>query len=295
MCKQFGYTKQAYYKQLATAENAIVKEEIVVGLIKKKREIWKRGSGRNLHQSLKENFAEHQLKIGRDKFFDVLRNNRMLIKVKRHRARTTMSYHHFNKHSNLIQNIMPQRANEIWVSDITYLWLKEKNHFCYLSLVTDMYSRKIVGHCVYENLSVQGCLIALREALKGVKKDSAKNLVHHSDRGVQYCCHAYTNLLNKNSIKISMTQSGDPLENPIAERVNRTIKEEFTTDKQINFSNIETAKKEIRGFIDFYNTERPHRSINWLTPGKAHLQQGEIKRIWKSYKSKQDWANLIKE
>jgi putative transposase len=295
MCKQFGYTKQAYYKQLATAENAIVKEEIVVGLIKKKREIWKRGSGRNLHQSLKEDFAEHQLKIGRDKFFDVLRNNRMLIKVKRHKARTTMSYHHFNKHSNLIQNIIPQRANEVWVSDITYLWLKEKNHFCYLSLVTDMYSRKIVGHCVYEDLSVQGCLIALKEALKGVKKDGTKNLVHHSDRGVQYCCHAYTRLLDKNSIKISMTQSGDPLENPIAERVNRTIKEEFTTDKQINFSNIEVAKKEIRKFIDFYNTERPHRSTNWLTPDKAHLQKGEIKRVWKSYKSKQDWANLIKE
>jgi transposase InsO family protein len=295
MCKQFGYTKQAYYKQLATAENAIVKEEIIVGLIKKKREIWKRGSGRNLHQSLKEDFAEHQLKIGRDKFFNVLRDNCMLIKVKRRKARTTMSYHHFNKHSNLIQNIVPQRANEIWVSDITYLWLKDKNHFCYLSLVTDMYSRKIIGHCVYEDLSVQGCLIALKEALKETKKDGGENLVHHSDRGVQYCCHAYTKLLAKNSIKISMTQSGDPLENPIAERVNRTIKEEFTTDKQINFSNIEMAKKEIRKFIDFYNIERPHRSINWLTPDKAHLQQGEIKRIWKSYKSKRDWANLIKE
>lgn len=295
MCKQFGYTKQAYYKQLATVGNAIVKEEIVVGLIKKKRDIWKRGSGRNLHQSLKGDFAEHQLKIGRDKFFDVLRSNCMLVKVKRHKARTTMSYHHFNKHSNLIQNIVPQRANEIWVSDITYLWLKEMNHFCYLSLVTDMYSRKIVGHCVYEDLSVQGCLIALKEALKGVKKEGIKNLVHHSDRGVQYCCHAYTRLLDKNSIKISMTQSGDPLENPIAERVNRTIKEEFTTDKQINFSNIEIAKKEIRKFIDFYNAERPHRSTNWLTPDSAHLQTGEIKRVWKSYKSKQDWVNLIKE
>ena len=295
MCKQFGYTKQAYYKQLTTVENTNVKEEIIVGLIKKKREIWKRGSGRNLYQSLKEDLSEHQLKIGRDKFFDILRNNRMLIKVKRHKARTTMSYHHFNKHSNLVQNIIPQRANEVWVSDITYLWLKERNQFCYLSLITDMYSRKIIGHCVYEDLSVQGCLAALKEALKERQKGTSQNLVHHSDRGVQYCCHAYTALLTKNNIIISMTQSGDPLENAIAERVNKTIKEEFTTDKQINFSNIETARKEIRKFVEFYNSERPHRSINWFTPEKAHLQQGELKRMWKNYKSKQEYSNLIKQ
>jgi len=199
-----------------------------------------------------------------------------------------MSYHHFKKHSNLIENLVPERANQVWVSDITYLWLKEKNHFCYLSLITDMYSRKIIGHCVYDNLSVQGCLIALKEALKGAKKNATQNLVHHSDRGVQYCCHAYTRLLTKNNIKISMTQSGDPLENPIAERVNKTLKEEFTTDKQINFSNIEIARREIKKFIDFYNSKRPHRSINWLTPDKAHLQKGEIKRMWKNYNQKQD-------
>ena len=98
---------------------------------------------------------EHQLKIGRDKFFDVLRNNNLLIKPKRFRAKTTCSYHHFNKYNNLIENVIPQAANEVWVSDITYLWLKEKDKFCYLSLITDMYSRKIVGHCVYEDLSVE--------------------------------------------------------------------------------------------------------------------------------------------
>src|ERR1700733_10822041 len=110
MCKQFGYTKQAYYKQLTTVENANVKEETIVGLIKKKRDVWKRGSGRNLYHSLKNDFAEHQLKIGRDKFFDVLRNNKMLIKVKRYKTRTTMSYHHFKKHSNLIESLVPERA-----------------------------------------------------------------------------------------------------------------------------------------------------------------------------------------
>lgn len=139
MCTLFGLTKQAYYKQLKVAESAVVKEEIIVRLIRKKRNVWKRGSGRNLHQSLIKEMQEHQLKIGRDKFFDVLRNNNLLIKPKRFRAKTTCSYHHFNKYSNLIENIIPQAANEVWVSDITYLWLKEKDKFCYLSLITDMY------------------------------------------------------------------------------------------------------------------------------------------------------------
>jgi len=295
MCTQFGVTKQAYYKQLKVAEISVAKEEVIVGLIRKKRAIWKRGSGRNLHRSLIKEMQEHQLKIGRDKFFDILRNNNLLIKPKRFRARTTCSYHHFNKFNNLIENLVPQAANEVWVSDITYLWLKEKDKFCYLSLITDMYSRKIVGHCVYEDLSVKGCLTALREALKNLGKSNALNLIHHSDRGVQYCCHAYVNLLQKKQIKISMTQTGDPLENAIAERINKTIKEEFTSDKQINFSNIDIAKTEIKKFINFYNKERPHRSIEWLTPNQAHIRQGELKRVWKSYhKTKHEWGDLVK-
>ena len=294
MCTLFGVTKQAYYKQLKVAELEVAKEEIIVGLIQKKRIVWKRGSGRNLHQSLKKEMQEHQLKIRRDKFFDVLRNNSLLIKPKRFRAKTTCSYHHFNKFNNLIQNLIPQKANEVWVSDITYLWLKEKDKFCYLSLITDMYSRKIVGHCVYEDLSVKGCLISLREALKNTGKNNTQDLIHHSDRGAQYCCHAYVDLLQKKSINISMTQTGDPLENAIAERINKTIKEEFTDDKQINFSNIDIAKTVIKRFIDFYNKERPHRSIEWLTPNQAHSRQGELRRVWKSYyKIRHEWGDLI--
>ena len=157
-----------------------------------------------------------------------------------------------------------------------------------------MYSRKIVGHCVYEDLSVKGCLAALREALKNTSKNNTQNLIHHSDRGVQYCCHAYVNLLQKKQIKISMTQTGDPLENAIAERINKTIKEEFTNDKQINFSNIDIAKTEIKKFINFYNKDRPHRSIEWLTPNQAHIRQGELRRVWKSYhKTKHEWGDLV--
>jgi putative transposase len=294
MCAVFGYSKQAYYKQLEYREKKVAEEDVVVGLIRKKREIWKRGSGRNLHQCLKKELLQHNIKMGRDKFFDVLRNNELLIKPKRIRTKTTCSYHHFNKYKNLIEGISPQRCNEIWVSDITYVWLKQQDKFCYLNLITDLYSRKIIGHCVHEDLSVKGSLEALKQALKQ-RKEKAGNLIHHSDRGVQYCCHAYVRLLQKNNVQISMTETGDPLENAVAERIHRTIKEEFTTDREINFSSIAEAKTNIRKFIDFYNQHRPHRSIQWYTPNEAHKRKGTLKRVWKSYyKQGRQWGDLVK-
>ena len=294
MCLQFGFTKQAYYKQLKTAENTAFQNDVILGLVQKKREIWKRGSGRNLHKSLEQEFEQHGIKMGRDLFFNFLREHNLLIKSKRYRAKTTCSYHHFNKYKYLIKDMVPLRCNEIWVADITYLWLKKQDTFCYLSLITDLYSRKIVGYCVHEDLSVKGCLEALKTALKQ-RANKSQNLIHHSDRGVQYCSHAYVNLLQKNNIKSSMTQTGDPLENAVAERINKTIKEEFTTDRQINFTNIVEAKTEIKKFITFYNNKRPHRSIEWLTPNEAHQQTGALKRIWKSYnKAKLEWGDLEK-
>jgi len=294
MCQQFGYSKQAYYKHVNHIEKNAVVEDVVVGLIKKKREIWKRGSGRNLHQSLKKEFKEHQIKLGRDKFFDVLRQNGLLIKPKRIRAKTTCSYHHFNKYKNLIEAASTKRCNEIWVSDITYIWLKEQDKFCYLNLITDLHSRKIVGHCVYEDLSVKGSIIALQQALKQ-RNDKTLPMIHHSDRGVQYCCHAYVKLLQKNKVQISMTQSGDPLENAVAERINRTIKEEFTDDREMHFCSIELAKTSIKNFVNFYNEKRPHRSVNWHTPNEAHRIKGCIKRAWKNYyKQRPEGGDLSK-
>jgi putative transposase len=281
MCLQFGYSKQAFYKQLQAVQNVSLKNEVVLELVQEKRKIWKRGSGRNLHQSIKKELIEHDIKMGRDKFFDLLRENKLLIKPKRFRTKTTCSFHHFNKYEYLIKDMIPLRSNEIWVSDITYLWLKKLDKFCYLSLITDLYSRKIVGYCVHEDLSVNGCLEALKMALKQ-RVNKSEALVHHSDRGVQYCSHAYVKLLQKNNIRISMTQTGDPLENAVAERINKTIKEEFTNDRQINFINIVEAKTEIKKFIEFYNSKRPHRSVEWLTPNEAHLRTGELKRVWKS-------------
>jgi transposase InsO family protein len=145
---------------------------------------------------------------------------------------------------------------------------------------------------VHESLNVKGCIDALKQAIAN-RKDKSNPLIHHSDRGVQYCCHAYVNLLQKQNIQISMTQTGDPLENAVAERIHRTIKEEFTTDRQINFCNIDEAKKEIKKFIEFYNQRRPHRSVQWLTPNQAHQCTGALKRVWKTYRRKQpEWGDL---
>ena len=287
MCTIFGVSKQAYYAQLKTNTKEFVQEKIVVELIKKEREIWKKGSGRNLHKCLEREFEKHQFSIGRDKFFTILRNNGLLIKHSNNMARTTQSYHFFNKYNNLVPyHYSCTRANEVWVADITYVWLEKERHFCYLSMITDMYSRKIVGYCVHENLSVEGCLVALKMALKQ-RENKAEKLIHHSDRGVQYCCDAYVKLLQKNSVEISMTQTGDPKENAIAERVNKTIKGEFATDGQIHYKDVQTAKNAIKTCIEYYNKKRPHRSVNMLTPNVAHQQNGLIKRKWKSYYRKQ--------
>jgi putative transposase len=279
----FGYSKQAYYKQLHYREQISFDEYLMVGLIRQKRKIWKRGSGRNLWKSLQADFTEHKINIGRDKFFDLLRRNGLLVHYKKRRVKTTDSYHRYHKYPNLIKDLKPVKANEIWVSDITYLWLSETDCFCYLFLITDMYSRKIIGYCVQATLKSTGAVKSLQMALQSTKTETVKGGIHHSDRGIQYCCDEYTLLLGKNDFSISMTEQSDPLENAIAERINKTIKEEFTDQKEISFTTIVEARKCINQFIDFYNNQRPHRSIDWLTPSAAYQREGQLKRHWKMY------------
>ena len=281
----FGYSKQAYYKQLHYQEQQSFDEYLIVGLIKQKRQIWKRGSGRNLWKSLQTDFSNHRISIGRDKFFDLLRRNGLLIHYKKRRIKTTDSYHRYHKYPNLIKGLNPVKANEIWVSDITYLWLTDRDSFCYLFLITDMYSRKIIGYCVHTTLQAEGAIKSLQMAFQNTKAQ-VKGCIHHSDRGIQYCCDAYISMLNKKDIDISMTEQSDPLENAIAERINKTIKEEFTDEKELNLTAIEAAKTAIKKFIDFYNNQRPHRSIDWLTPNQAYQREGELKRHWKMYMKK---------
>lgn len=286
LCDMLGYSKQAYYKGLHQMEKEKLKEDLIIELIKKKRQIWKKGSGRNLFASLQSDFKEHTLKIGRDKFYDILRSNRLLIKNRKRKVNTTNSYHHFKKYPNIIKGISPIKPGQIIVSDITYIWIKEIENFAYLFLITDVYSRKILGYCISNNLKASSAVIALKMAIKQLPAPIES--IHHSDRGIQYCCFEYTEILKKNQIKISMTENGDPLENAIAERVNKTIKEEFTYAKTLSFKTFNQARMEIPKFIKFYNQQRPHRSIDMLTPMEAFNMTGELKRRWKTYYRQKD-------
>ena len=276
-----GYSKQTYYKKIKTKEKQDIQESLVLDLVKEKRKLWKKGSGRNLHAALKTEFNRHNVKMGRDKFFDLLRNNGLLIKKKQRRTRTTFSYHHFHKYPNLIKELETTRVNQVIVTDITYLYLSGTDSFTYLFLVTDLFSRKVLGFNISDNLSAKSGVKALRMALKNMS--DINNTIHHSDRGIQYCSHKYTKILNDNDIKISMTENSDPLENAVAERINKTLKEEFTTDKQINFTNYGQAKIMMSQFIKFYNDERPHRSLEMYTPSIAYEMNRKLKRKWKAY------------
>jgi transposase InsO family protein len=262
-------------------EEKAIDEFLIVDLVKKKRAVWKKGSGRNLLVALKKDFQEHSIEMGRDKFFDLLRENGLLMKNRKRKVNTTMSYHHFHKYPNIIKGLVPIRSGGIIVSDITYIWIQEIENFAYLFLITDAYSRKIIGYCVSDTLKAYAAVSALKMALKQINEP--EYCIHHSDRGIQYCCHGYTGLLLKNGLAISMTENGDPLENAIAERINRTIKEEFTDEKTLSFKTYNQAKKELPKFIDFYNNKRPHRSIDMLTPSEAYEMTGELKRRWKTY------------
>ena len=281
LCELLGYSKQAYYKRIKATENARYEEAVIVNMIHEKKKLWKKGSGRNLHASLKEEFAAHKIKIGRDKFFELLRRNNLLNERKRYKTRTTFSYHHFHKYPNLIKDLEVTKPNQVIVSDITYIWLREAENFSYLYLITDMYSRKILGYCLSEDLKTLSAITALKIAIGNMI--ITEGCIHHSDRGIQYCSHGYVRILSKNKINISMTENGDPLENPIAERINRTIKEEFTEQRYLSFENIAEGRIKIANWIKFYNEERPHRSIEMLTPSKAYNRAGKLKRKWKNY------------
>lgn len=284
-CRVFGYSKQAYYKSIARVETKAFEEYLIVELIRRKRLIWKKGSGRNLFASLQGDFALHGICIGRDKFFRLLREQGLLVRRKSRRARTTNSYHHYHRFPNLVEARSPDGPNQIWVSDITFVWCRKEQGFLYLFLITDMYSRKVVGYAIGQTLEARWAVQALQKALKQTAR-SLEGLIHHSDRGVQYCCGDYTGLLLAYEIQPSMTQNSDPLENPIAERINLTLKDEFMDNYKEGYQDKRQALKEIPINIAFYNQVRPHSSIERLTPDQAHSKTGPLERKWKNYYKK---------
>lgn len=229
---------------------------------------------RKLQHMLSDHFS---ISYGRDRLFELLDKEKMLLR-QRHRApRTTWSGHIFPTYPNLVRDIIPTRPNEVWVSDITYI--KIDNEFLYLFLITDMYSRKIVGWELASDMQATHAIKALRQALEQ-KGESKLPTIHHSDRGSQYCCSSYVAELRQSEILISMTEKGDPRENAYAERINGTLKNEFL--KKLNPTE-ETARTMTQKAIEAYNHIRPHSSIGYMTPAKAHTQTGPLKRLWKTY------------
>ena len=215
-------------------------------------------------KSLNQDFEKQQLKVGRDTLFNVLRKNQMLTLRKRYSCRTTNSYHRFYKYNNIIKDVEINRPNQVWASDITYI--RTVKGFCYLALITDMYSRKIVGYDLSDSLELKGCVRALNKAVYQAK--SIKGLIHHSDRGIQYCSNIYTQILKRKKIDISMTEENHCYENAMAERVNGILKDEFYMDQ--TFTNTGHAKRAVKSAIKLYNEIRLHLSLDFKTPNMVY-------------------------
>jgi transposase InsO family protein len=256
--------------------------EFIKGVRQKNRGI----GGGKLWQMYKREFGDEH-SVGYNRFYDIIEKYGLKVRKKKRRAKTTDSEHGLPLYPNLVKELIPLRPNQLWVSDITYMvvYLNAETgeyDFCYLSLVTDYYTKEIIGWCVGDTLEAKFAIEALNMALSRLNGNPAEGLIHHSDRGVQYASFAYTDILKKNNIKISMTECGDPKDNAVAERVNGIIKNELLMG--MAFFSIEEVRKALKVVIDFYNNERPHMSLDWKTPAEAALCTGELQKKWKSYR-----------
>lgn len=273
-CALFGKSRQAWYEQCSASEKLQLSNTMVLKLVEEIRNQLPRAGVPQLYQMLQKPFKEHGIKLGRDGLYELLGTHGYLIRYRRRKPYTTDSNHPYKKHPNLIKDILLTRPGQLWVSDITYLRLNQG--FCYLNIITDAYSRKIVGYKLHPTLHSQGAIDALMMASSSRKC----NLIHHSDRGVQYCCNDYVQMLEHYNIKISMTENGDPYENAIAERVNGILKGEFLLAK--TFGYYDEAIKAVDEAIEKYNHVRPHSSCDYMTPAIAHEQSGVLRRRWKN-------------
>lgn len=247
---------------------------IVLNLVNAIRKDQPKLGTRKLLSIIQNDLIEHQIKMGRDALFDLLASHNMLVRRRKRTPQTTFSRHWYRKYDNLLKDFICSGPHQLWVCDITYISIGED--YVYLALISDGYSRKIVGYNLSENLSTESCITALNMAFLQLPEEY--NLIHHSDRGIQYCSMAYTNLLSKKSILISMTQNGDPYENAMAERLNGILKQELLKKK---YQSYQEAKTEIDIAVKIYNEKRPHLSCDLLTPERAHAESGILKRHWK--------------
>lgn len=274
ICSLFGKSRQAWYESQERSTHEELAGIIALKLVREIRQEMPRIGTQKLHHMLQSDFAAHNIKLGRDKFYELLEQHGYLLRYRKRKPYTTDSSHRFKKYPNLIRDMLLSASGQLLVSDITYI--RVGNGFNYLSLITDAYSRKVVGRCLWPSLESKGALKALEMVLEG-NKLSAK-VIHHSDRGIQYCCNDYVRRIEKAKIQLSMTEKGDPYENAIAERVNGILKMEFGLDA--HFSSNISAQDAVEKAVELYNNRRPHASCDYLTPTVAHQMNGELKKRW---------------
>lgn len=280
-CRLLGHCRQAFYQSKVDIAKEAECERRVIASVRAIRTEDPRIGGYKLWLMLIGMYGREHVP-GRDRFFVMLRRRGLMLPKPKPRH-TTNSNHRYRKWKNLIKDFTPMEANRLWVADITYIALADGD-VCYLHLITDAYSRKIVGWALADTLkatvSMQALQMAIDQAAAMRGSDMLAGLIHHSDRGVQYCCDAYVSMLKKHGIAISMTEDYKPTDNAIAERFNGILKVE-SVYPQKQLPTLEHAQRLIPRFINFYNNARPHMSIGYKMPAVAHMEQGEQKRMWK--------------
>ncbi len=285
LCALFGVSKQAYYKY---DENAVLaksaREEFALQFIRDIRKLDPGIGGMKLWYMYKERFSQDSL-IGRDCFCDIIDRHNLKVRLRRRKPKTTDSTHGLPTYPNIVKDFIPTAANQLWVSDITYIVIMDSDthyHFCYLSLILDAFTEEIIGWSVGPTLDTQYPIISLRMALKRIEGKDDIRLIHHSDRGCQYASNDYVKELHSRKIRISMTERGDPKDNAQAERINNTMKNELLKDKV--FRSIDEVTAAVSVAVNFYNNERPHMSIGMLTPVKAANLTGDRDMKWRSFR-----------
>jgi putative transposase len=279
-CSLFGYTKQAYYKHRTGSETRQKQGMEVKHSVLQLRRHMPRVGTRKLHHLLHAHPDSDHLKIGRDRLFALLRQEGLLITKVRRYTVTTNSKHWMRKYPDQIKDLHIHRPEQVWVADITYL---DTGGHSYLHLITDAYSKKVMGYELSDNMEAISTLKALKMAIADRQYPNLP-LIHHSDRGLQYCSKIYVQYLKKNNIAISMTENGDPYENAIAERMNGILKDEFGLGERLG--EIDEAIEQTAQSVQTYNEMRPHLSCQYLTPSQMHKQDKIPRKIWKKKISK---------
>ena len=291
-CRLFGRCRQAWYQSKTDVSAESERNSRLLSNVREIRDEDPRIGGYKLWLMLCNIYGREKM-MGRDSFLTLLRRHGLMLPAPKARC-TTNSNHRFHKWKNLIKDFVPMSANQLWVADITYITIGDGD-VCYLHLITDAYSHKIVGWVLADTLRAAITKEALEQAISQAGDILPHTLIHHSDRGVQYCCDEYVNTLRKHHIRISMTEDSNPTDNAIAERTNGIIKGESVYPRE-TFNSMEHARNVIGRYIHFYNNRRPHMSIGYKVPALAHMEAGPQKKMWKNkiYRKKEG-ANGNKE